>query len=791
MRAPLSIVALLCFAHSLWAAEANVAYRQGGQLGLSLLIAVDVDDGSSINEIRVKLPGRLRRDARIGKAPPGWDLTQQGGEARISGSPAAGTVRLRLDFGDNQAPTDVELTALSGGAVSARQKLRPATTQRQPVADDLEDFAILPAVIEPGEQVEFSVIDPARTPSSGQWNIAGVKATPSSDGRWTARIPNDIAPGAALSASYVDPWGETLVMVPAVHAITVAAPPEFSEQAPRVTGCSRLTFAGQLACVCGDFPQGAQTQLTLDGQPLGQPLSASRRVLHYRLATDVAPGAHIVSGSPDDGFSPSDQAMLIALQMCGAIDQSALVRGESTEMRIEVDGAPEPLILELVNRTPGIISIDGGVRQSIEISPGTPVTRQVDALQRGDFDIRYSTAAADCPCRQVQEVSRTADGYFPRRVAASIPNAAPAALLAAAQAIAATFALNVIEATPLNTAAAGLAVFEIPDARTVPAVVALLNADPRVTFAQPDFVYDTYGQVTAIAPEPYDALSYGARLTRSDRARGFVDGRGVRLAIIDTGVDAQQVDLVDQLAESRDFTGLGFSADIHGTQVAGILSAKPGNGAGIAGVAPAATLLALKACQPSSAQSVRARCWSSALVKGLDYAAGQQVDIVNMSVGGRREDRLLQLGVATAVSRGSAVVAAAGNEGPNGPPSYPAALDGVVAVTAVDARQQLYRYATQGVFVDLSAPGVEIISTAPGNQFPVCSGTSFATAYVSGALALLRQADPSSSAAALVSVLQSTAQDLGPGGRDAQFGDGLINVCAALRALNPQAPACE
>jgi len=209
---------------------------------------------------------------------------------------------------------------------------------------------------------------------------------------------------------------------------------------------------------------------------------------------------------------------------------------------------------------------------------------------------------------------------------------------------------------------------------------------PRVTFAQPDFVYDTYGQITAVAAEPYDALSYGARLTRSDRVRGFVDGQGVRVAIIDTGIDAQQIDLVDQLAESRDFTGLGFSADIHGTQVVGILSAKPGNGAGIAGVAPGATVLALKACQPSSAQSVRARCWSSALVKGLDYAAEQRVDIVNMSVGGRREDRLLQLGVETVVNSGSAVVVAAGNEGPNGPPSYPAVLDGVLAVTAVDTR---------------------------------------------------------------------------------------------------------
>lgn len=791
MRVALSIAALLCLAHSVWAAEMSVTYRQGGQLGLSVLIAADVDDGSSINEIRVKLPSRLRRYARLGKAPQGWSLMQQGGDVRLSGSPVAGRVRIRLDVGDNQPPADLEISALSGGAVIARARVRPAATQRRPLSNTLENFAVLPAVIEPGEEIEFGVVDLTRTPPEGQWRVAGIPAAPISDGRFTVRIPSDLAPGAAISASYVDPWGETVVENPAAQAITVAAPPEFPEQTPRVTGCSRLTFAGQFACVCGDFPAGAQTQLTLDGQPLGQPLSAARRVLHYRLAADIAPGAHIISGSPEDGFSPSDQAMLIALRMRGSIDQDALIRGESTEMRIQVDGAGEPLILDIENRTPEIISIEGGARQSIEIRGGEPITRKVDALRRGDFDIGYSTAAASCPCSEVREVSRTPEGYMPRRVAAVIPNAALAALLAAAQAIAATFALNVIEATPLNAAAAGLAVFEIPDARTVPAVVALLNADPRVNFAQPDFVYDAYGQITAVAPEPYDALSYGARLTGADRARGFVDGQGVRLAIIDTGIDAAQVDLVDQIAEARDFTGLGFSADMHGTQVAGILAARPGNGAGISGVAPGAALLALKSCQPSSAQSVRARCWSSALVKGLDYAAGRSADIVNMSVGGRGEDRLLQLGVEIAVNRGSAVVAAAGNEGPNGPPSYPAALDGVVAVTAVDARRQLYRYATQGAYVDFSAPGVEIISTAPGNQFPVCSGTSFATAYVAGTLALLRQASPASTPAALVAALQSTAQDLGPGGRDVQFGHGLINACAALRALDPRAPACE
>jgi hypothetical protein len=270
MRPSLSIAALLCLAHSAWAAQFSVVYREGAGRGLSILVAVDVADGSSINEIRVKLPSRLRRHARLGKAPPGWSPTQQGGDVRLSGPQASGRVRIRLDVGDNEPPADLEISVFSGGAVVAREKIRPAATQRRPPSNALENFAILPAVIEPGEQIEFGAVDPTSTPPEGQWTIAGAPAAPSSEGRYTVRIPSDLTPDAAVSAAYVDPWGETIVETAAAQAITVAAPPAFPEQKPRVTGCSRLTFAGQFACVCGNFPAGAQTQLTLDGIALGQ-----------------------------------------------------------------------------------------------------------------------------------------------------------------------------------------------------------------------------------------------------------------------------------------------------------------------------------------------------------------------------------------------------------------------------------------------------------------------------------------------------------------------------------------
>src|SRR5690606_25636426 len=111
----------------------------------------------------------------------------------------------------------------------------------------------------------------------------------------------------------------------------------------------------------------------------------------------------------------------------------------------------------------------------------------------------------------------------------------------------------------------------------------------------------------------------------------------------------------------------------------------------------------------------------------------------NMSVAGRADDSLLSRllaaafggiegSVKTAQNR-SIVIAAAGNDGPGSDPPFPASLEGVIAVTAVDASSAIYPHATRGLFIDLAAPGVQVISTAPGNQYPVTSGTSFATAY--------------------------------------------------------------
>jgi subtilisin family serine protease len=230
--------------------------------------------------------------------------------------------------------------------------------------------------------------------------------------------------------------------------------------------------------------------------------------------------------------------------------------------------------------------------------------------------------------------------------------------------------------------------------------------------------------------------------------------------------------------------------------VAGIVAAAPDRVPGFQGVAPEVRLLSLKACQPISRQSVRAQCWSSSLAKAVDRAVTLRAAVINLSVAGRADDTLLGRIVAAAsrgveqaldaASRqGAVVIAAAGNDGPAGAPSFPAVLEQVLAVTAVDSRMTLYPYATRGSFVAVAAPGVEVVSSAPGNLFPVCSGTSFATAYASGVAALLLQQNPKLSPHDLRTYMEQTARDLGPAGRDPEFGFGLLDICSALARVNP------
>jgi subtilisin family serine protease len=381
-------------------------------------------------------------------------------------------------------------------------------------------------------------------------------------------------------------------------------------------------------------------------------------------------------------------------------------------------------------------------------------------------------AAATTP----SSTAAPAPEFVADRVLATIPLADPPAMQALAQAIAGdhNLALNAVNA--LESVNLGLVEYTILDGLDPAAKSAELAADARVESSQPEFIYQTTSK--------QDQLYYGPKLIRAANLPSNISGKGVRVALIDTGVDGARPELKGKILESVDMTGKGLSGDVHGTMLAGIIAADRDSGIG---VAPNVILLAVKACQPDRPQRMEGTCWSSALTRGIDFANTKAAKVINLSVGGP-QDGLVARVIGESVKRNITVVAAAGNDGPKGRPRYPAALDNVLAVTAVDSSRRLYREATRGKFIDVSAPGVEIVSIGPGSRMPISSGTSFAAAFVTGTIALLLEQRGDFSPQTLQAALEKSAQDLGTPGKDEEFGSGLVDACQVMAHLEQPGP---
>jgi hypothetical protein len=153
--------------------------------------------------------------------------------------------------------------------------------------------------------------------------------------------------------------------------------------------------------VCGLFPGPvAWSGLLLDGEPLGEPLSASSRMAWFRLPPTLAPGPHVVSGAPEPGFPPADRATIEVVAISGEVDSRKLQRLESTPLRLWVDGTARPVELRLRNETPSIVRLDGGDDQTARTTGGSPnqVERTVSGLSPGAFDVQFELLGTECPC---------------------------------------------------------------------------------------------------------------------------------------------------------------------------------------------------------------------------------------------------------------------------------------------------------------------------------------------------------------------------------------------------------
>lgn len=253
---------------------------------------------------------------------------------------------------------------------------------------------------------------------------------------------------------------------------------------------------------------------------------------------------------------------------------------------------------------------------------------------------------------------------------------------------------------------------------------------------------------------------------------------GVRIGIIDTAVDLTHPALSHKKFEQRHLGPEGTPGpDWHGTGVTALLAGDPSSGT--PGLVPGAQFMIADIFHADVDGEPASDTLS--MLRALDWLDARKVNIINMSLAGPKDD-LVESAIEKLSAKGVLFVAAAGNEGPAAPPSYPAAYDNVIAVTAVTKNLQSYRYANRGSYIDISAPGVFIWTALPGSKEGYHSGTSFATPFVTASLATMYSQHVIRSKKDALSAMHF--QDLGEPGRDAIYGEGLMLAPSACSRGN-------
>ncbi|MEU1149634.1 type VII secretion-associated serine protease mycosin [Streptomyces sp. NPDC005863] len=310
----------------------------------------------------------------------------------------------------------------------------------------------------------------------------------------------------------------------------------------------------------------------------------------------------------------------------------------------------------------------------------------------------------------------------------------------------------------------------------------------------------------AHADDGIRAQQWALGAMHTDEAWRTTKGAGITVAVLDTGIDAQHPDLAGSVLKGKDMVGFGAGRGDrpwarHGTAMAGIIAGH-GHGEsrsdGVLGIAPDAKILPIRVIledgDPARKKARDTR--GNALADGIRWAADHGADVINLSLGddskSAHPEPAEDAAVQYALKKGVAVVASAGNGGERGDHvSYPAAYPGVIAATAVDENGARASFSTRRWYATVAAPGDDIVIADPDHKYYEGWGTSAASAFVSGAVALLRAAHPGLTPAQLKQLLEDTARDAPAGGRDDSRGFGMIDPAAALtRAakLEPEEP---
>ncbi|WP_416147532.1 peptidoglycan-binding protein [Salipaludibacillus sp. HK11] len=286
-----------------------------------------------------------------------------------------------------------------------------------------------------------------------------------------------------------------------------------------------------------------------------------------------------------------------------------------------------------------------------------------------------------------------------------------------------------------------------------------LKNNPNVISVEKNERYDIQGQTTP----------WGIAAVDSPQAwSNDVTGKDVKVAIIDSGVDTSHPDLSIAGCYGASDAATCEDVDGHGTHVAGTVGAR-NNEIGVVGVAPDVDIYAARV------SNLDGEIWSTNVLAAIDWAISKEVDIINLSLGSNEYSRSIDEALTNAYDKGILSIAASGNDSSNSV-SYPAALANVIAVSATDKNNEIASFSNTGEEIEFSAPGVAIDSTTLNGDYAKSSGTSMATPHVAGVLALLIETYPDMNRDDLRATLRDNALDLGPKGRDSQFGYGLVQA---------------
>ncbi|MCU7845375.1 MAG: S8 family serine peptidase [Candidatus Thiodiazotropha sp. (ex Monitilora ramsayi)] len=294
---------------------------------------------------------------------------------------------------------------------------------------------------------------------------------------------------------------------------------------------------------------------------------------------------------------------------------------------------------------------------------------------------------------------------------------------------------------PLTSIGVRCLVFEVSDTQDRESVIREVAKHARIETVQPMRHFGTLGKTYN---DPYFELQHSYQKMSVASSHRWATGKGVQVAIIDTGVDVSHEDLKGQFSGHMNFVDSNeedFSRDVHGTAIAGVIAATTGNGKGMTGIAPDARLWSIKACWSARPGDLSAQCSTFTLAKAINFAVTGEVDIINLSLAGPG-DALLERLLQQAIKRDITVVAAVGSDPGH---SFPASVKGVIAVDQSESKNNEKEH--------VQIMGSNILSTRPGNQYDFFSGSSFSTAQVSGLAALIRERKPHLSADTMKALL--------------------------------------